>query len=153
MQFSIPPTTTTHRYLRLENYSYRFFVLLFWQIPRVLHFLILLIPTAQFVKEHAKGLVLFLYQSGRVGGGVEGVLQAQLESTGCSTERGWQGFGAGQEKTCKLPPRCASLPAPAGTSAPRLSPPSICAQMPSFSDTDPCKVWAWDSDSNTPSFI
>lgn len=45
MEFSVSPTTTITHYLGLENYGYRLFVLLFWQQPRVAHFLIPLIPT------------------------------------------------------------------------------------------------------------
>ena len=44
MKFSTSPTTITYLYFRLENYGYSFFVL-FWQQPRVIHFLIPLIRT------------------------------------------------------------------------------------------------------------
>lgn len=44
MKFSTSPTTITYLYFRLENYGCSFFVL-FWQQPRVIHFLVPLIRT------------------------------------------------------------------------------------------------------------
>ena len=112
MKFSTSPTTITYLYFRLENYGCSFFVL-FWQQPRVIHFLVPLIRilcappvcvcvcvwVRVCVMERMKGLVPILPQ--QIQGRRGSCWQAQLERRGCTRRGSGKAVGAGQEKTCK----------------------------------------------------
>ena len=115
MKFSTSPTTITYLYFRLENYGYSFFVL-FWQQPRVIHFLIPLIRTlcappvcvcvcvcmcacARVWWNAWRGWYRFSPSKYRGGGAVAGRHSWREEA---ATRRGaGKAVEAGQEKTCK----------------------------------------------------